>query len=35
MGARAMALALGEAGTAPRVERIGAELIRRDSSGPV
>jgi LacI family transcriptional regulator len=35
MGARAMALALDEAGTAPRVERIGAELIRRDSSGPV
>jgi LacI family transcriptional regulator len=35
MGARAMSLALDEAGTTPRVERIGAELIRRDSSGPV
>ena len=34
MGARAMALALADAGTEPRVERIGAELVRRDSTGP-
>jgi LacI family transcriptional regulator len=34
MGARAMTLALTEAGPAPRVERIGAELIRRDSTRP-
>ncbi|HEX8348087.1 MAG TPA: LacI family DNA-binding transcriptional regulator [Actinoplanes sp.] len=35
MGARAMTLALAEAGTEARVERIGAELIRRESTQPV
>jgi LacI family transcriptional regulator len=35
MGARAMTLALTAADTAPRVQRIGAELIRRESTGPV
>jgi LacI family transcriptional regulator len=34
MGARAMALALSGAGTEPRVERVRAELVRRDSTGP-
>jgi len=34
MGARAMALALAGASGEPRVERIGAELVRRDSTGP-
>jgi LacI family transcriptional regulator, galactose operon repressor len=34
MGARAMAIALEETGDEPRVERIPAELIRRDSSAP-
>ena len=34
IGARAMELALGEPGDAPRVERVGAELIRRDSTWP-
>ena len=35
MGARAMTLALAEAGDSPRVERIGAELVARDSTGPL
>ena len=35
MGARAMTLALAEAGTEARVERIGAELIRRESTQPL
>jgi LacI family transcriptional regulator len=34
MGARAMTLALGAAGAKPRVERIEATLVRRDSAGP-
>jgi LacI family transcriptional regulator len=35
MGARAMTLALTGAGSSSRVERIGAELIQRESTGPV
>jgi LacI family transcriptional regulator len=35
MGARAMTLALAEPEDEPRVERIGAELIRRESTHPV
>ena len=35
MGARAMTLALGDASPEPRVERIGAELVPRDSTGPI
>jgi LacI family transcriptional regulator len=35
MGERAMALALGEPGDTPRTERVGAELIPRDSTWPV
>ena len=34
MGERAMALALGEPGDDPRAERVGAELIRRESTWP-
>jgi LacI family transcriptional regulator len=34
MGARAMSLALGEPGDAPRVELVAAELVRRDSTWP-
>jgi LacI family transcriptional regulator len=35
MGERAMELALGEPGDGPRAERVGAELIPRDSSWPL
>ncbi|QGN48402.1 LacI family DNA-binding transcriptional regulator [Micromonospora sp. WMMC415] len=35
MGARAMSLALDAGGPAPRVEVLAAELVRRDSAGPV
>lgn len=34
MGERAMELALGEPGDGPRAERVGAELIQRDSTWP-
>jgi LacI family transcriptional regulator len=34
MGARAMALALAEPGAEPRVERVAATLIVRDSTAP-
>ena len=34
IGARAMELALGEPGDGPRLERVDAELIRRDSTWP-
>jgi LacI family transcriptional regulator len=34
MGERAMQLALGEPGTTPRTERVGAELVRRESTWP-
>jgi LacI family transcriptional regulator len=35
LGERAMALALGEPGEAPRVQRVEAVLVRRDSTWPV
>jgi LacI family transcriptional regulator len=35
MGARAMELALGEPGAGPRTERVGAELIQRESTWPL
>ena len=35
MGARAMTLALGEPGDGPRVERVAAQLVQRDSTGGV
>jgi LacI family transcriptional regulator len=35
MGERAMSLALGEPGDAPRVELVAAELVRRDSTWPL
>jgi LacI family transcriptional regulator len=34
MGERAMQLALGEPGDGPRTERVGAELIQRESTWP-
>jgi LacI family transcriptional regulator len=35
MGARAMELALGEPGADPRTERVGAELVQRQSTWPL
>jgi LacI family transcriptional regulator len=35
MGSRAMELALGEPGADPRTERVGAELIQRESTWPL
>jgi LacI family transcriptional regulator len=34
MGVRAMTLALDPAGGTPRIERVPAEVIQRDSAGP-